>query len=145
MRVLVWIVEDTWKATITAAAAFVPADADIKLLYVREDNAESVARGALHSLLGRPHPRPAESMQTISEESAHDLLAESLAALGRQASTEVRSGKVGREVVTAAQEVDLLVVARDGSRARSGPRSLGPATRFAVEHVQCGVLLVWPD
>ncbi|MGD0344824.1 MAG: universal stress protein, partial [Acidimicrobiales bacterium] len=26
-----------------------------------------------------------------------------------------------------------------------GPHSLGPATRFIVDHAPCPVLLVWPD
>ncbi len=47
MRVLGWIVEETWQA---AAAAFLPADADITLLHVRASDAEAVARCAL---LGR--------------------------------------------------------------------------------------------
>ena len=55
-------------------------------------------------------------------------------------------GRVEREVVRAvAQGVDLLVVARDGDRSRLGPHSLGPATRFVVDHAPCAVLLVWPD
>jgi hypothetical protein len=37
------------------------------------------------------------------------------------------------------------VVARDGDRSRLGPASLGPATRFVVDHAPCPVLLVWPD
>ena len=43
MRVLVWIVEDTWKATIASAAAFLPADADITLLHVTASEAEVVS------------------------------------------------------------------------------------------------------
>jgi hypothetical protein len=38
-----------------------------------------------------------------------------------------------------------LVLARDGDRSRLGPRSLGHATRFIVDHAPCPVLLVWPD
>jgi Universal stress protein family len=48
-------------------------------------------------------------------------------------------------VVEAAQAADLLVVARDGDRHRLGPASLGPATRFVVDHAPCPVLLVWPE
>jgi hypothetical protein len=47
--------------------------------------------------------------------------------------------------VEAAAGADLLVAARDGDRARLGPRSLGPATRFVVDHAPCQVLLLWPD
>jgi hypothetical protein len=52
---------------------------------------------------------------------------------------------VEREVVAAAEGADLLVLARDGERGRPGPKSLGPATRFVVDHAPCPVLLVWPE
>src|SRR4029453_17291720 len=51
MRVLVWIVEDTWRATVAAAAAFLPAATDITLLHVTATEAEAVAGGARHGLL----------------------------------------------------------------------------------------------
>jgi len=35
--------------------------------------------------------------------------------------------------------------ARAGDRSRLGPKSLGRATRFVVDHAACPVLLVWPD
>src|SRR6266545_892375 len=115
MRVLIWIVEDTWKATVAAAAAFLPADAEVTLLYVTDSEAEIVTRGARHALLGR------------------------------QAASEGRRGHVKREVVAAAEEMDLLVLARDGDHTHSGPRSLGPTARYVVDHASCAVLLVWPD
>jgi hypothetical protein len=52
--------------------------------------------------------------------------------------------RVEREVVAATADAILLICARDGDRSRLGPRSLGPATRFVVDHVPCPVLLVWP-
>jgi hypothetical protein len=48
-------------------------------------------------------------------------------------------------VVTAAAGAGLLIVARDGDQTRLGPRSLGKATRFVVDHAPCPVLLVWPE
>ncbi len=55
-------------------------------------------------------------------------------------------GEFEREVIRAvAENVDLLVLARDGDHSRLGPHSLGPATRFVVDHAPCAVLLVWPD
>jgi hypothetical protein len=39
----------------------------------------------------------------------------------------------------------LLILARDGDPSRLGPRSLGPATRFVVDHAPCPILLVWPQ
>lgn len=63
--------------------------------------------------------------------------------LGRPCTRMERAGRVEREVVAAAGDADLLVLARDGDRARLGPHSLGPALRFAVDHAPCPVLLVW--
>ena len=57
----------------------------------------------------------------------------------------LRRGRPERTVVSACAGADLLVLARDGDRARLGPRSLGHATRFAVDHAPCRVLLVWPE
>src|SRR5438270_10133588 len=70
MRVLIWIVEETWKATVAAAAAFLPADVDIALLYVTAGEAQAVARGARRGLLGRPHHPSDESLNAISEQNA---------------------------------------------------------------------------
>jgi nucleotide-binding universal stress UspA family protein len=145
MHVLIWIVEDTWRATVAAAAAFLPADADITLLYVTESEAEAVARGARYGLLGRALRAPAESLQVISEQSAHALLAEAQQLLGRQAVRQARRGRVEREVVAAAEEMNLLILARDRGRAQRGPRSMGSTARFVVDHAPCAVLLVWPD
>ena len=52
---------------------------------------------------------------------------------------------MGHEVAAAAEGMDLLVLARDGDHSRLGPRSLGPAARFAVDHAPCRVLLMWAD
>jgi nucleotide-binding universal stress UspA family protein len=144
MRVLVWIVEETWQATAAAAAAFLPADADITLLYVRSD-AESVARGARDALLGRSRQTNGEALDAVSEQGARDLLADAQAVLGRQAALDARSGRIEREVVAAAATADLIVLARDEDHSRHGPRSLGPTARYVVDHAPCAVLLVWPD
>ncbi len=144
MRALVWIVADSWKATIVAAGAFLSQDAEITLLHVRASEAEAVARGALHGLLGRPHPRPAETVKTISEESERQLLADAQALLGREARTEARSGRVEQEVLAAAADTDVLLMARDGERAHVGPHTLGHSARFVVDHAPCAVLLIWP-
>ncbi len=47
-------------------------------------------------------------------------------------------------MVAAAEGASLLIVARDGDDTRLGPRSLGPASRFVVDHAPRPVLLVWP-
>ena len=48
-------------------------------------------------------------------------------------------------MVAAAEGMDVLILARDGDREHLGPRSLGPAARFVVDHAPCRVLLIWPD
>jgi nucleotide-binding universal stress UspA family protein len=145
MRVLVWIVEETWQATVAAAAALLPAGADVTLLHVTASDAETVARGARYALLGRSRRPAAEPLDAISKQSARELLADAQAVLGRDAVLEARSGRIEHEVVAAAGTADLLVLARDEDRAHRGPRSLGPTARYVVDHAPCAVLLVWPD
>lgn len=147
MRALVWIIEDTWQATLTEAAAFLPSDADITLLHVASTQPETVADAARRGLLGRhrpPHGAP-EVLRETSEHAARELLAEAQTKLGRPATLQARRGRVEHEVVAAAEPVDILVLARDGDRQRLGPRSLGPTARFVIDHAPCRVLLVWPD
>jgi nucleotide-binding universal stress UspA family protein len=144
MRALVWIVAETWQATVAAAAAFLPAEADVTLLYVRSD-AETLARGARSALLGRSRHPVAEALDAISEQGARNLLADAQAALGHQAALDARSGRTEQEVVAAADTADLLVLARDQGHAHRGPRSLGPTVRYVVDHAPCAVLLIWPD
>jgi nucleotide-binding universal stress UspA family protein len=147
MRALIWIVEDTWQATVADAARLLPADTEITLLHVTNTEPEAVARGARHGLLGR-HPPAQETpapLQQISEQEAEALLAEAQTRLGRQVTLRARRGHVEREVVTAAEGMDILVLARDGDHQRLGPRSIGPATRFVIDHAPCRVLLIWPD
>ena len=147
MRALVWIIEDTWEATVSQAGEFLPADAEITLLVVASIEVEAAAHAARHGLLGRHPPRHAtpQPLSAISEAAAHELLAAARSRLGRSATVEARRGRVEREVVAAADGVDVLILARDGDRQRLGPRSLGPATRFVIDHAPCPVLLIWPD
>jgi nucleotide-binding universal stress UspA family protein len=161
MRALVWIVEDTWEATIAQAAAFLPPDADVTLLHVAPEDVETLAAGARHGLLGRrpppprppappgprggPGPPPPPPLRAISDEAAAQLLADARVRFGREARTDGRRGRIEHEVVAAAEGADLLVCARDGDRSHPGPHSLGPPTRFVVDHAPCQVLLVWPD
>jgi nucleotide-binding universal stress UspA family protein len=144
MRTLVWIVEETWKASVAAAATYVPSAAQITLLHVAPIEAETVAAGARHGLLGRHHPQPDPALQLISEESAQKLLADAQTLLGRDATKLSRRGNVAREVLSAAEGFDVLVCTRDGDRGHRGPSSLGPTVRQVVDHATCAVLLVWP-
>jgi nucleotide-binding universal stress UspA family protein len=146
MRALVWIIEDTWQATIDDAQALLPSDAEITLLHVASTEPETVARGARRGLLGRhPPPPAAPQLDAISAEAARELLDEASQRLGRPVTLESLRGRVEREVVATAERFDLLVLARDGDRERLGPRSLGPATRFVIDHAPCQVLLIWPE
>ena len=143
MRAVVWTTERSWEACVDEAAALLPADADVTLLCVVASDVESVAAGARAGLLGRRPPPPAEPSYTaLSEEAAEALLTDAAARLGRPARTEVRRGRVEREVVAACAEADLLVLARDGEP-KPGPPSLGKHQRFVVDHAPCRVLLVW--
>ena len=121
MRALVWIVEDTWEATVAEAAAFLPADAEVTLLHVAPGDVETLAEGSRHGLLGRrrpPPPGPEAPLRAISDEAAQALLAEARERFGREAATEGRRGRVEREVVAAAEGMDILVLARDGDHSR---------------------------
>jgi len=149
LRVLVWLVEGTWQGCIDAAKPLLTQDAQITLLHVAPTEVEEAAAGALAGLLGRGRPgpgrHPAERISVLSAQEAAELLAAAEARLGRHAHRQAAGGRVERVVVQAAQGADLLVAARDGDRSRLGPASLGPATRFVVDHAPCPVLLVWPD
>ena len=147
MKVIVWIVEGTWRSCVDAARENAPAAADIILLHVVDEDVSSVARGAFAGLLGRGHPDrdPGLQVDDLLARAAHELLANASARLIRASTQELRRGRVEREVVAAAEAADLLVVARDGDRTRLGPRSLGHASRFVVDHAPCTVLLVWPE
>jgi nucleotide-binding universal stress UspA family protein len=145
VRALVWIIEDTWQATIDDANALLPSDAEITLLHVASTEPETLARAARRGLLGRHPPPPPEPLREIAEQAATELLAAAQTRLGRPATPQARRGRVEREVVTAADGMDILVLARDGDRERLGPRSLGPTTRFVIDHAPSRVLLIWPD
>src|SRR5579884_193442 len=127
MRALVWLVEDSWQSTIEFARTFVPQGAEVTLLYVVAADVEGVVHGARAGLLGRhpPPPPPAEpELESISEEAARELLAEARAHLGRPATEQVRHGRIEHEVVAAAAEAELLVLARTGDPDDPGPRSV---------------------
>jgi nucleotide-binding universal stress UspA family protein len=145
MRAVVWISEDTWEACVDHARSLVPDGVELTLLHVAPTDVEDLASHGGARLLGRhPPPPPGPPLRAIADEEAQALLEEALKRLGRPAQTEARRGKVEREVLAACAGADLLVLARDGE-ARLGPKSLGPRTRFALDHAPCQVLLVWPE
>lgn len=146
MAVVVWLTEGTWAACVDAARTFAPAG-DIALLHVTGDDVAGAAHGAYRGLLGRGHPErdPGARVEHLAAHAAAGLLDAAAARLGRPVTRMERHGRIEREVVQAAQDAQLLVLARDGDRSRLGPQSLGPQTRFVVDHAPCPVLLVWPE
>ncbi|KUL70474.1 MULTISPECIES: universal stress protein [unclassified Streptomyces] len=147
MAVVVWIVEGTWPACVDAARRHAPEDAEIVLLHVTGDDVADAAHGAFAGLLGRGHPErdPGTRVEHLAAASAETLLGAAAERLGRPCTRTERTGRVEREVVAAADGAELLVLARDGDRSRLGPHSLGPASRFVVDHAPCPLLLVWPE
>ncbi|MFI6620386.1 universal stress protein [Streptomyces sp. NPDC050528] len=147
MRVIAWLVEGTWPACVDAVRTHAPEPDEVVLLHVSGPDVPEVAHGAFAGLLGRGGPRrdPGTRLEDLGSTSAAELLDAAAERLGRPCTRMERAGRVEREVVAAAGDADLLILARDGDRARLGPHSLGPAVRFAVDHAPCPVLLVWPE
>jgi nucleotide-binding universal stress UspA family protein len=146
VNVITWIAEGTWPACVDATGRIAPADAEIVLLCIVPSDAPAAAHGAYVGLLGRGRRDrdPGQRLAELGAVAAGELLQAAAERLQRPCSTLLRHGRVEREVVAAAEGADLLVVARDGDDTRLGPRSLGPASRFVVDHAPCPVLLVWP-
>lgn len=148
VTVIAWITEDAWASSVDAARAWAPAGTDVVLLHVTDDEPAEVAHGAFLGLLGRgrrPPEDPGDAVEAASAAAATQLLEAAAARLGRPAVRMQLSGRVEHEVVRAAAGADLLICARDGTPDRPGPHSLGPVTRFVVDHAPCPVLLVWPE
>ena len=144
--VIVWVAEGTWHASIDAARHLAPPGAQIVLLHVTPQEIPGAAHGAYAGLLGRGHPErdPGSRVEELATASAAELLNDAARRLARPCTQTERQGRAEREVTAAAEGADLLIVARDGDRTRAGPKSLGPASRFVVDHAPCPVLLVWP-
>ena len=145
MHAVVWISEDTWEACVDQARALLPETAEVTLLHVAPTDLEDLASHGGARLLGRhPPPPPGPPLRAIADEEAQALLEEAQTRFERPARTVARRGRIEREVAEACAGADLLVLARDGEL-RLGPKSLGPRTRFALDHAPCQVLLVWPE
>lgn len=148
MRGIIWITEGTWQACVDTARTVLPADADITLLHVTAGELPAAAHGAYAGLLGRAGRAdhdPGAQIEELAAASAAELLAAAAQRLGRPADRVERRGRTEHEVIAAAETADLLILARDGDRTRLGPHSLGPASRFVLDHAPCAVLLVWPE
>jgi nucleotide-binding universal stress UspA family protein len=141
MTVLVWVAENTWKACVDAARSLAPAGADVALLTVIDTGTAEAARGAFGGMLGRAGHDPAERLAAAAEAAAGDLLDAAQARLGRPARRIRCHGEERHEIMSAARDATMLIVARDGHG--PGPKSLGKSVRFVVDHAPCPVLLVW--
>ena len=131
--VFIWVREGTWRATVDAALDLAPAGSRFTLLHVTPTEAPDAVHGAYAGLLGRAGRDPGSRLEEMAAASAGELVEAAAARLARAC-----------QRLEASAQADLLIVARDGDRARLGPKSLGKATRFVVDHAACPVLLVWP-
>jgi nucleotide-binding universal stress UspA family protein len=147
MRVVTWIVADTWAACVDATRSHAPDDAEIVLLHVDDPDVVEIAHGAFAGMMGRGRPErdPGTRMESAGAASARELLEAAAARLDRPCAVLELSGRVEREVVAVAAGADLLVVARGGDPTRPGPHSIGHEARYVVDHAPCAVLLVWPQ
>ncbi|HEY7223028.1 MAG TPA: universal stress protein [Micromonosporaceae bacterium] len=143
MKVLVWIAERTWESCVDAAR-FVPGGQVVLLHVIDPDSMEAVS-GARAGLLGRAMPAIDASVEEVLTAGQIRLFDAAEDRLGRPATRLGQRGRVERVVVAAAATADVLVMARDGDHTRLGPRSLGHASRFVLDHAPCQVLLVWPE
>jgi nucleotide-binding universal stress UspA family protein len=140
---VVWLTESTWEACVDAVRDR-PGD-EIVLVHVVDPGALDALAGARAGLLGRGRPDADPAVVAALDQAQSRLFDAAERRLGRPAARDARRGRVEREVVAACADAGLLVLARDGDHRRLGPRSLGRASRFVVDHAPCRVLLVWPD
>lgn len=144
--VLVWVGETTWQACVDAARRLPAAGPRITLMHVTADDLPDAAHGAYLGLMGRrPRRDPGARISEFARHSAAELLDAAAQRLGRPCDRISRHGRPEREVVSAAADADLLILARDGDQTRLGPKSLGKEARFVVDHAPCPVLLIWPS
>jgi nucleotide-binding universal stress UspA family protein len=143
--VLIWVAEGTWRASVDAGLSLAPTGARYTLLHVTPAEVADAAHGAYLGLFGRGGRDPGARLEELATASASDLLEAAAGRLGRDCEKLEIHGHTERAVVAASARADLLVMARDGDRSRLGPKSLGKAARFVVDHAACPVLLVWPE
>lgn len=146
MKVVVWLAEGTWQAGVDASRRFVPPEAEVTLLHVVDPRWASGADAAQAGLLGRGrrHGDVGDLVASTALAAEESLLDAAARRLGRGAARDARRGQVEREVVAAAADADLLVLARDGDERELGPGGLGRQVRYVLDHAPCPVLLVWP-
>ncbi len=128
-----------------AGLSLAPAGARFTLLHVTPAEVADAAHGAYLGLFGRAGRDPGSRLEELATSAASELLERAADRLGRGCEKLEIHGHAERAVVSASARADLLVMARDGDRSRLGPKSLGKAARFVVDHAACPVLLVWPE
>lgn len=143
--VFIWVSEGTWQASVDAALGLAPSGARFTLLHVTDAEVADAAHGAYVGLFGRGGHDPGARLERLGAASAAELLEAAARRLGRRCERLEIQGHIERAVVAASAAADLLIMARDGDRSRLGPKSLGKAARFVVDHAACPVLLVWPE
>ena len=146
MHIVAWLMEGTWEPCVDAAAEY--PDAEVTLLYVVDPRLAAGARDMRSGLLGRGSwgRDPGSEIEEALTAAGNAILQAAESRLGRRRVVgRLRYGRPEREAVAACADADLLIVARDGDRRRLGPHSLGPHTRFAIDHAPCRVLIIWPD
>src|SRR6202020_2461065 len=117
------------------------------LLHVTPAEVADAAHDAYLGLFGRGRGLgrdPGARLDELATASAGDLLARAADRLGRDCEKIEIQGHAERTVVAASAQADLLVMARDGDRSRLGPKSLGKAARFVVDHPASSVRRFWP-
>jgi nucleotide-binding universal stress UspA family protein len=141
VNVVAWVGEPGWEQVVDAVAAL--GDARVTLLHVLPGDVIDGPAGARAGLLGRHRDhRLEERLSALTAEGAEALLEAAAQRLGGPAERVVRTGRPEREVLDAAAGCDVLVLSRESTA--PGPRSIGHAARFVVDHAPCRVLLVWP-
>ncbi|HKS53070.1 MAG TPA: universal stress protein, partial [Pseudonocardiaceae bacterium] len=136
MTVIAWLTEATWPACVDAARTYTPDGSDIVLLHVIPAEIPGTAHGAYAGLLGRTRPDrdPGTQLEQLAAGAAEQLLQAAAERLGRPCTRATRTGRLEQEVLAAAQDAELLILARDGDRTRLGPKSIGPVSRFILDH-----------
>lgn len=143
---LVWVTEVGWVAAVEGALRHSDSSAELVLLHVVPGDLDEVPHGAMAGPFGGGREvDPVAALRRLAEQAGDKLLAAAGERAGNRPVRLVwRRGRPEREVVAAAADADLLVLARDGDERELGPGGLGRQVRYVLDHAPCPVLLVWP-
>ncbi len=147
VRCLLAIKGNETESALQSVGHVLPSNSRITLVHVIDDRAADEVKASregyiLHRQLRK---QQVSSMQRADEAGAAGILDRATADLGRgdQEGIERRvlRGHPEREVVQLAQDASFDVVIVFGRR-HHGPKSIGKAGRFIVDHVPCTVMVV---